>query len=72
MLKAISEFGVHFVVISRQITYIQWATIFKENVKRFKDLDEFLEYEKQLVKKDLIERLNEQVLIPEPLPFITL
>ena len=59
MLRAISEHGVHIVIIAKNINYLQWATVFKENVKRFKDLDDFLEYEKGLAKKTLLERLNE-------------
>ena len=59
MNRAISEFSVHFVLISKQVFYLPYASIYKENVKKFRDLDDFLNYEKELAKKSLLERLNE-------------
>jgi len=39
MLRAISEFGVHFVLFQHEIQYPTWSSIYKEDIHKCNNID---------------------------------
>ena len=57
MIKAMGDFGIRFVLFTKDTGYEFWSTCFKENIEKIRSIDHLIDVERNMMKRSLVDRM---------------